>query len=202
MCRVCAKPGRGFEEPIIDEVPVFAETGRLYRLGVKDRPGLVIVIDGPTYDYLLSIDQEHCADDQPHVEKDSHTLPCDLCTRGIPMTRYHASGHPLDLPDHEVFWETQVSPLIDLVVEHARFKDWRDAKLTEVAEAGEAYRTALRHRVGEPTEHEHPQTTMLREGLENDRARREERERLRGGRPRTPTKVIEDWSDFGKKDVL
>lgn len=186
----------------------------------------------------------------------------------IPMTRYHASGSPLDepimlsmvgpeeaearlaampspldLPDHEVFFEMgeqggsyrlgieYTQGIKDEMVEWLAYRQWRQAKIDGVVVDGllEKANRPVEHRVGEPTEHEHPQTTMLREGLEADRAYREEAKaayrdfvenvadpaieeltqaayRSRGhrdpDRPRTPRKVIEDWSDFGKKDVL
>jgi hypothetical protein len=58
----------------MDESTYLEATGKLYPPGVT----------GPLYPCC-----PHCADDQPHIEKDTHELPCDVCVRealGRPAT--------------------------------------------------------------------------------------------------------------------
>jgi hypothetical protein len=159
----------------------------------------------------------HCADDQPHVEKDSHTLPCDLCRSGIPMTRYHASGNPLmgeivhedycaypdecscrkrqivlsmvgqeeaearlaampdplDLPDHEVFFEMgqqggsyrlgieYTEGIRDEIQDWLAYRRWRQEKLSEVAVCGDLEYANRKVVVNPWTDHRVPREEYL-----------------------------------------
>jgi hypothetical protein len=190
----------------------------------------------------------HCADDQPHVEEDSHTLPCDLCARTAitqQVSREHRVGQQVET--HVVTlgppMEFSTEPIEDEFPEWLAYRQWRQAKIDGVVVDGLLEKANQRvvvnpwtdervprleylakmalirrdpgmvwseyHRryvpvivalsTGETappldddprllawleanpvtmttyaTPREHPQTTMLREGLEADRAHREE----------------------------
>lgn len=155
--------------PVIDERPPFEQrSSRIHRLGVKGRPEIEITVDGPTYDYLLSIDQEPLTISKERLMQVHEDLANDDWCRAKVLEVHDANPFTSSTaPSRQRIAQEVGHPRINHSVDRHGVRHPRPDEVASLEALGERHGFRV----------EHPQEQMSREGHEVDRAYREEHQR-------------------------